>query len=178
MKTFYNPIHTSVCENIHEIQSSSTLLIPKRLKEQFDEKIKLHKSKSNYLHYLLERYSFLIYNQLLQPNSKIKTQYQERFQDLQKVGFRPLNEDWIHLKVLKNYLNQTICFIFVCLLLIDLKDIFTDIPEKIQKFIFPSLGKFKIAANTILSRKNFLFRRVLKYRRDKKKMNFKHIKIF
>jgi len=168
MRTFYTPTFQNKCKNLNEEQYSSTLLIPKDLIDFWNRKTsKNEASCRDYLHLLLKKYRFLIYNGILEKSETLMTKYQEKDLNLQKVAFRPYPEDWAELKQLRAFFNKSICLIAVFLVMLDSLGVAESIPEQLSNFVIPTQSKFRLYTKAFLSRKNFAYDREMQYRRDK-----------
>lgn len=168
MRTFYTPTFQNKCKNLNEDQYSSTLLIPKDLIDFWNLKTVGGKSSCrDYLHLLLKKYRFLIYNGILEKSETLMTKYQEKDLNLQKVAIRPYPEDWAELKQLKAFLNKSICLISVFLVMLDSLGVAESIPEQLSNFVIPTKSKFRVYTRSFLSRKNSTYHRQMQYRRDK-----------
>jgi hypothetical protein len=134
----------------------------------FLEKLKEHNwNTSLYLSHLLRRYHFLIQNGYLEKHEFLKTGYQQKHQGLKRVDFIPLAEDWAELKCLRNFLNRSMTWIFVSLLLLDSLDLEKNLPEKYVEFVVPKISHVRLMVNATLSRKKFLYKRILSMTRDR-----------
>jgi len=168
MKIFSNPTFHNKCNNLNEDQHSSTLLIPKNLIVFWNTKTGGEEdSRRNYLHLLLKKYRYLIYNGILGKSETLMTKYQESGQGLQKVAIRPFPEDWAELKQLKAFLNKSICLIAVFLVMLDFLGIAEVLPETLASFGVPMQSHFRLYTKAILSKKNSIYKREMQYRRDK-----------
>ncbi len=153
---------------MYEPCTRSTLLIPARHMSLFLEKLKEHNwSVSLYLAHLLRRYRFLIQNGCLEKHEFLKTGYQRKHQGLMRVDFVPFAEDWAELKCLRVFLNRSMTWIFVSLLLLDSLDLEKNLPEKYVEFVVPKISHVRLMVNVTLSRKKFLYARVLSMTRDR-----------
>ncbi len=167
-RIFYPPNQINTWKEFPEKNTSSTLLIPACHMELYHLKIKAFRNKPNeYLSYLLKSYSFLIRNGMIPKNSKLETAYQEEGLKLQRVDFIPNGDDWAEMKCLKSFLNRSMTWIFVHLLLLDSLEIAKLLPERLSDFVVPKISKFRVVVKIILSRKASLYTRILQYTRDK-----------
>ena len=99
----------------------STLLIPDNLFDKYSKKLISHKGKREYFSYLLKRYRVLLEFYILNPGG-LKTIYQSENQNLKKINFRPLSEDWAELSIFSCSAGRSRCLIFTILLLMDLQN--------------------------------------------------------
>lgn len=97
----------------------STLLIPDSIYKDFLQKSLPYKSKAAYFSYLLARYRIPLKTFALDP-SGLKKQYQDKYLNLKKVNFRPINRDWCELGVMSIAAGRSRCLLFVLLLLMDM----------------------------------------------------------
>lgn len=131
---------------------------------------KLDENKVNvagYLSILLKRYRFLVRNGAIPKHEFLKTGYQEKLQNLQRVDFVPVAEDWAELKCLRTFFNRSMTWIFVFLLELDSLELYKNLPEKCASFVVPILSKFRLEVQAILSRKRHLYIRILHMTRDR-----------
>jgi hypothetical protein len=167
MKIFYTPTFYNKCKNLTEDQHNSSLLIPAYLLDFWNEKTGDDEdSRRDYLHLLLKKYRFLIYNGILEKSETLMTKYQEKDQRLRKVAIRPYPEDWAELKQLKAFFNKSICMIAVFLIMLDSLGVAESIPEHLVSFGVPMQSHFRLYTKAILSMKNCIYYREMQYRRD------------
>ncbi|HRG45679.1 MAG TPA: DUF1564 family protein [Leptospiraceae bacterium] len=167
-RIFYPKDQINECKEFPAKTTSSTLLIPARNMELYLTRLEdFENSPTDYLTYLLKSYGFWIRNGILAKNSKLETAYQEEGLDLQRVDFVPKGEDWAELKCLRIFLNRSMTWIFVQLLLLDSLEIAKHLPEKLADFGVPKISQFRVMVKVILSRKLPLYTRILRHTRDK-----------
>jgi len=143
-----------------EDASVSTLLIPKYLNEDFRSKTKKYKGNTAlYLRSLLRRFRIVTHSGLIPEPEKLKTSYQERDLDLQKVSFKPKNEDWIELGELALAFGKSRCWLFVFLLKLDLVNMWQSLVEAGLKKIVPTVPNLELRVLHRLKRKSFTFAR-------------------
>jgi hypothetical protein len=131
---------------------------------------KLDENKVNvavYLSILLKRYRFLVRNGVIPKHEFLKTGYQEKLQNLQRVDFVPVAEDWAELKCLRAFFNRSMTSIFVFLLELDSLELYKNLPEKYKSFVVPILAKVRLEVKAILSRKKPLYSRIFYTTRDR-----------
>lgn len=97
----------------------STLLIPKDLMKKFKYQQKKFRGKPEYFSHLIMRYRNVLRTFAFEP-SGLRTEYQFKHQNLQKVNFRPQAADWAELGTFSIATGKSRCFLFVLLLLMDL----------------------------------------------------------
>lgn len=167
-RIFYPKNQTNTWKEFPEKTTNSTLLIPARHMELYHLKLKeFQNNPREYLSYLLKSYSFLIRNGIIPKNSKLETAYQEEGLELQRIDFVPRGDDWAEMKCLRTFLNRSMTWIFVHLLLLDSLEIAKLIPKKLANFVVPRISKFRVVVNVILSRKLPIYTRILRHTRDK-----------
>lgn len=121
MITFQNSNEFLLDEIDKRNHTVSTLLIPKELMPGFLFLIKKNESNVTlYLRNLLHMYRTLTHSGLIPIPIKVKTEYQEKDQNLHRVGFRPMNSDWIELGELALAFGKSRCWLFVHLLKLDI----------------------------------------------------------
>jgi hypothetical protein len=136
--------------------------------ELFRSKLKTNRYKpSEYLTYLLNSYRVLIRNGEIPIHAKLETGYQEEGQNLQRVDFIPNGADWAEMKCLKAFLNKSMTWIFVYLLVLDSLEIEKYLPDKFVSFVVPKISKLCLMVIIRFSRKKLSYRRVLRHARDK-----------
>lgn len=99
--------------------SVSTLLIPEDLLKRFNRRLKRKGGKKKYFTYLVGLYRTIL-RSFCNEASGLRTEYQWKNQKLQKVNFRPENEDWAELGAFSAASGKSRCLLFVYLLLMDL----------------------------------------------------------
>jgi Protein of unknown function (DUF1564) len=88
--------------------------------EEFDEKIKKHKSTDQYLRYLLRTFRLFNYSGMVPKANKVKTEYQVEGLRYVRVDFKVSNDLWIQLSALALYYGKSRCWLFTFLLSLDL----------------------------------------------------------
>jgi len=100
----------------------STLLIPASYIPVLDGILDRRGCRlSSYIKYLLVEYRSAILNRSLPVSEKCKCLYQNGGQDLRRRNFRPDNQSWLELGMLARSLGISRCFLFIRLLLLDVK---------------------------------------------------------
>ncbi len=126
-------------------QTVSTLLIPKELKEDFQ--LLLEKYQGNlslYLKILLKRYQTITHSGLIPEPIKVKTEYQEKNQDLIRLNFRPMNSDWVELGELALAFGKSRCWLFVYLLKLDIAGMWRLLQKAKLSFVVPTLPSLEL----------------------------------
>lgn len=99
----------------------STLLIPMELNGDFQSLLEKYQGDlSIYLRSLLKRFRIITHSGLIPEPIKVKTEYQEKDQDLIRFNFRPTNADWVELGELALAFGKSRCWLFVYLLKLDI----------------------------------------------------------
>lgn len=167
-KTIFSSPQSNKWNSIPEKTSCSTLLIPKCHMDFFQEKLKLFQNKpAEYLSYLLRSYRFLIRNGVIPKHSKLEVGYQQKGQELRRVDFIPFGVDWAELKSLKAFLNKSMTWIFVYLLVLDSLNINQNLSEKLASFVVPKISKVRLMVKVIFSRKRPFYSRLIYFTRDR-----------
>ena len=145
MITFQNKIEF-IREKINEEDNSvSTLLIPEYLVNDFLKRKQIyHGNVSIYLGKLLRRFRTITHSGLIPEPIKIKTEYQEKQLNLQKVNFRPKNSDWIELGELALAFGKSRCWLFVYLLKLDLLGTWEILVKSGLKKIVPTVSNLEL----------------------------------
>lgn len=160
MITFQNK-NNFVRKNINlEENSVSTLLIPEFLLKDFLLKSKKFKGNTAlYLHSLLRRFRSITHSGLIPEPEKLKTTFQERNLNLQKINFKPKNEDWVELGELAFAFGKSRCWIFVFLLKLDLANMWKCLVEVGLNKIVPKISHLELKVFQQLNRFSFDFER-------------------
>ncbi|HRG46693.1 MAG TPA: DUF1564 family protein [Leptospiraceae bacterium] len=167
-KTFSPKERVNDWKEYPEKSTRSTLLIPACYMKLFHKRLKANKhNPTEYLSYLLESYRILIRNGEIPVYGKLETGYQEEGLKLQRVDFIPKGEDWAEMKCLKAFLNRSMTWIFVYLLVLDSLDIKKNLPEKFVDFVVPKKAHLRLMVIILFSRKRKLYRRILRHTRDR-----------
>lgn len=150
-----------VRKNINlEENSVSTLLIPEYLYEDFRLKTKKFKGNTSlYLQSLLRRFRTVTHSGLIPEPEKLKTSFQERGLNLQKVSFKPKNVDWIELGELAFAFGKSRCWLFVFLLKLDIVNMWNSLVEAGLKKIVPTISNLKMVVFHRLERFSYNFAR-------------------
>lgn len=96
----------------------STVLVPAELLKDFKIKCKRYKGKAEYFSFLMKRFGIVLKCYARNPEG-LKTLFQKKNQNLQKVNFRPLDEDWAELGTFSIASGRSRCLLFVILLIFD-----------------------------------------------------------
>lgn len=145
MRIFINKNQNNHFKQFNEPCSNSTFLIPKIHMQLFQNRLERHdKNLTNYLSYLLNRYRLLIRNGFIPKHKFLKTAYQEKNQDLQRIDFIPNPKDWAELKSLRIFFNRSMTWIFVFLLLLDSLDLDKNLPNDLANFVVPKISNVRL----------------------------------
>lgn len=168
MKTFIEKNQKNLCRDLNEQSTHSTLLIPERYMEVFLGKLEENNlNVTGYLSLLLRRYRFFMRNGVIPKHEFLKTKYQEKLQNLKRIDFVPIAEDWAELKCLRAFFNRSMTWIFVYLLKLDSLELYKKLPKEYADFVLPILANFRIEVKAILSRKKMIYDRFLRMTRDR-----------
>lgn len=168
MKTFIEKNQMNPCRDLNEPCTHSTLLIPERYMELFLNKLEENNlNVTGYLSLLLRRYRFFVRNGVIPKHEFLKTKYQEKLQNLKRIDFVPIAEDWAELKCLRAFFNRSMTWIFVYLLKLDSLELYKKLPKKYVDFVLPILANFRIEVKAMLSRKRVVYDRFLRMTRDR-----------
>ena len=143
-----------------EEDSVSTLLIPEYLYEDFQLKTKKYKGNTAlYLQSLLRRFRSISHSGLIPEAEKLKTSYQDRNLDLQKVSFIPKNRDWLELGELALVFGKSRCWLFVFLLKLDILNLWSIVVKAGLKKIVPMIPNVELRVFLRLERFSYTFAR-------------------
>ena len=93
----------------------SSLLVPEFLIGSIRDEIEYFKGLDVLLRILLRKYYGEKHRLVTIKENAPTIQYQEKSLNLHRLDFRPLEKDWIELKLLSNCHNMSICAFFVLL---------------------------------------------------------------
>ncbi|MBL0266485.1 MAG: DUF1564 family protein [Leptospiraceae bacterium] len=146
--------NTFVMDKLDERENTvSTLLIPECLLKEFYLKNKKRKEHFTvYLRKLLRRYRTVTHTGLLPKPQKVKAEYQEEGQNLERVNFRPRNTDWIELGELALAFGKSRCWVFVYLLKLDLLGMWRLLVKATLEKIVPTLPSLELTSFWTLQR--------------------------
>jgi len=165
-KTF-SKTEKSVSEgNMGLIEISSSLMVPDHFVEMLKKKLKKYKGIKLYLHYLIRKYDIHIINGLIPQYSNVTTKYQDKDQNLHKLGIRPWGSDWAEMQILRSSLGISMSAIFVYLLKADSVDFAKTVSEFLVKAGIPTLPKVDLFAELRLDGEKSFFSRVLRYQKN------------
>jgi hypothetical protein len=101
-------------------RTSSTVLVPDELFLDFEAKVKVSGGVRKLFKMLLGKYRILTHSGALPEACKLKTEFQDEGQDLQRVNFKPDNEDWLELGQVATFYGKSRCWIFSYLLRLEI----------------------------------------------------------
>ena len=123
MKTkfiFQNKQVAKIEELDEVVETSCTLLIPEQYWQELHLKIETYGSLKNYFAYLLHKYEIYLKSGIVPYSCRLKTEYQEKGQNLIRKDFEPWKKDWFMMKLYRAAFNFSINKLFVLLLRLDL----------------------------------------------------------
>jgi hypothetical protein len=97
-------------------RTTSTVLVPEELILDFKAKVKVSGGVRKLFKMLLDKYRIITHSGALPEAYKLKTEFQEDGQDLQRVNFIPDNDDWLELGQVATFYGKSRCWIFTYLL--------------------------------------------------------------
>lgn len=162
-KTFSKRENFVTEDNMGLIEISSSLMVPDNFMEILKKKLKKYKGIKLYLHYLVRKYDIHIINGLLPQYSNVTTKYQDKDQNLHKIGIRPLGSDWAEMQLLRSSLGMSMSAIFVYLLKADSVEFAKTVSEYLVKAGIPTLPKIDLFGEIKLESEKSLFSRVLRF---------------
>ncbi len=118
------------------VGTSCTLLIPEEYWEELHLKIETKGNLKNYFSHLLKKYEIYLKSGIVPYSIRLKTEYQEKGQNLIRKDFEPYKRDWFVMKLYRSAFNFSINKLFVLLLRLDLMD-FAEIVESSVNLDFP-----------------------------------------
>ncbi len=118
------------------VETSCTLLIPEEFWEELHTKIESYGSLKIYFAHLLKKYEIYLKSRIVPYSSRLKTEYQEKGQNLIRKDFEPWKKDWFVMKLYRVAFNFSINKLFVLLLRLDLMD-FAEVVESSMNLDFP-----------------------------------------
>ena len=162
-KTFCKTEKFATEDNMGLIEVSSSLMVPNHFMEMLKKKLKKYKGIKLYLHYLIRKYDIHIINGLIPQYSNVTTKYQDKDQNLHKIGVRPFGSDWAEMQLLRSSLGMSMSAIFVYLLKADSVDFAKTVSEYLVKAGIPTLPNLNLFGEIRLEQNKSYFSRVLRY---------------
>ncbi len=114
------------------VETSCTLLIPEEYWEELYLKIESFGSLKIYFAHLISKYEIYLKSGIVPYSSRLKTEYQEKGQNLIRKDFEPWKKDWFVMKLYRAAFNFSINKLFVLLLRLDLMN-FAEVVESALK---------------------------------------------
>jgi hypothetical protein len=113
--------HDSYTINIEsKMDTSSTLLIPENLLDEFKSRAGRYKGVPTYFKALLKKFRIFTHAGLIPPPSKLKTEFQNEGQNLKRVNFVPSNVDWLEIGCIALSYGKSRTWVFTFLLYLDI----------------------------------------------------------
>ncbi|HRG47869.1 MAG TPA: DUF1564 family protein [Leptospiraceae bacterium] len=151
-------------ENYKGSDIRSSILIPEKYLSLFYTKAREHCGVRAYIVYLLAKYRIHISNGLVPAYSNLTTKYQEKGQDLKKIGFRPNPADWAELKLYRVSFGMSISAFLIYLLIADS----TDFAQTLSYFLWsvgiPATPSLDLAAKLYLCHNRDYYSAVFQFR--------------
>ena len=151
-------------ENYKGSDIRSSILIPEKYLSLFYVKVREHRGVRAYIVYLLSKYRIHISNGLVPAYSNLTTKYQEKGQDLKKIGFRPNPADWAELKLYRVSFGMSISAFLIYLLIADS----TDFAQTLSYFLWtvgiPATPSLDLAAKLYLCHNRDYYSAVFQFR--------------
>lgn len=148
------------------IEISSSLMIPENFLSVLKTKLKKYKSIGAYLNYLLRSNKIHIVNGLLPSYCNVTTKYQEKDQNLKKVGIRALGSDWAEMQILRTSHGLSMSAIFVFLLKADFVEFARSVSEFLVNAGIPTILHIDLSGELHLEYERFYFSRVFQFKEN------------
>jgi hypothetical protein len=103
-----------------KLDSSSTLLIPENLLNEFKSRADKYKGIPTYFKALLKKFRIFTHAGLIPTPSKLKTEFQKEGQNLKRVNFVPSNVDWLEIGCIALSYGKSRTWVFTFLLYLDI----------------------------------------------------------
>ncbi len=126
------------------VKTSCTLLIPEEYWEELHFKIESQGSLKNYFSHLLKKYEIYLKSGIVPYSNRLKTEYQEKGQNLIRKDFEPYKKDWFVMKLYRAAFNFSINKLFVLLLRLDLMDFAGVVNSAVNLDLPVATGKEKV----------------------------------
>ena len=153
-------------KNFQVEEIRSTILLPEKYLEHFQKRIVQYEGVRSYIAHLLSKYKIHISNGIVPAYSNLATKYQEKNQNLQKISFRPLAEDWAELKLYRVAFGMSISAFLVYLVIADSVDLAETVSHLLVAVGVPTLSKQDLTAKIYLWEKRSYYSIVFQVRRD------------
>jgi hypothetical protein len=103
-----------------KLESSSTLLIPENLLDEFKFRANKYNGTPTYFKALLRKFRIFTHAGMIPPPSKLKTEFQKKGQNLKRVNFVPSNADWLEIGCIALSYGKSRTWVFTFLLYLDI----------------------------------------------------------
>jgi hypothetical protein len=103
-----------------KLDSSSTLLIPEIMLDEFKFRADKYNGVPNYFKALLRKFRIFTHAGLIPAPSKLKTEFQKEGQNLKRVNFVPSNVDWLEIGCIALSYGKSRTWVFTFLLYLDI----------------------------------------------------------
>jgi hypothetical protein len=103
-----------------KLDSSSTLLIPENLLDEFKSRADKYRGVPTYFKALLKKFRIFTHSGLIPAPSKLKTEFQKEGQNLKRVNFVPSNADWLEIGCIALSYGKSRTWVFTYLLYLDI----------------------------------------------------------
>jgi hypothetical protein len=103
-----------------KVDSSSTLLIPESLLDEFRVRANKYRGVPTYFKALLRKFRIFTHAGLIPAPSKLKTEFQKEGQNLKRVNFVPANVDWLEIGCIALSYGKSRTWVFTFLLYLDI----------------------------------------------------------
>ena len=161
--TFSNNQRIHKSKDMWFIEISSSLMIPENFLPLLKKKIKKYKSIAGYLSYLLRSNKIHIVNGLIPSYNNVNTKYQEKDQNLKKVGIRAKGSDWGEMQLLRVSHGLSMSAIFVFLLKADSVELAKTVSEFLVGAGIPTILRIDFSGEIHLEGDRFFFGRIFQY---------------
>jgi hypothetical protein len=108
-----------------KLDSSSTLLIPENLLDEFKSRAEKYKGVPTYFKALLRKFRVFTHSGLIPAPTKLKTEFQNSGQNLKRVNFVPANVDWLEIGCIALTYGKSRTWVFSFLLYLDIRGVGT-----------------------------------------------------
>jgi hypothetical protein len=103
-----------------KLDSSSTLLIPENLLDEFKFRANKYRGVPTYFKAILRKFRVFTHAGLIPAPSKLKTEFQKEGQNLKRVNFVPSNVDWLEIGCIALAYGKSRTWVFTFLLYLDI----------------------------------------------------------
>jgi hypothetical protein len=103
-----------------KLDSSSTLLIPEIMLDEFKSRAEKYRGVPNYFRAILRKFRIFTHAGLIPAPVKLKTEFQNEGQNLKRVNFVPSNVDWLEIGCIALSYGKSRTWVFTFLLYLDI----------------------------------------------------------